>query len=246
MLSPRGCHAQRAALRPALSGPRESVSTAARIPTTRAADRHCPKPHRYPLSTACVRCATPPTLTGQSCRLRAGHRTCPRRRPCLAVWTPPSPTSPVSSGAVAFTTPLCRTRTAIYTASSRHATVHTSVRPRRALPCTASCAPVTSLPCALHRALSCRTARALMPCRAGPGRGRAGPGWAAHALRRPPAPTLCHWATGGFGPVAFDLYFSIFRIYSNLCKFKILYRIRLNSENYETNFVEYILIYSRF
>jgi hypothetical protein len=32
--------------------------------------------------------------------------------------------------------------------------------------------------------------------------------------------------------------FSIFRIYSNPCKFQNLCSIRLNSENYETNFVE--------
>jgi hypothetical protein len=32
--------------------------------------------------------------------------------------------------------------------------------------------------------------------------------------------------------------FSIFRIYSNPCKFKNLCRIYLNSENYETNFIE--------
>jgi hypothetical protein len=33
------------------------------------------------------------------------------------------------------------------------------------------------------------------------------------------------------------IYFSIFRLYSNPCKFKDLCRIHLNSENYETNFI---------
>jgi hypothetical protein len=42
----------------------------------------------------------------------------------------------------------------------------------------------------------------------------------------------------GIDPLAlFRHFFSIFRIYSNPCKFKNLCRIRLNSENYETNFV---------
>jgi hypothetical protein len=85
---------------------------------------------------------------------------------------------------------------------------------------------------------------------------RAGPSWArpwaAHTaqaeaepgqagpctLHRPSAPTLCYWAAGGFGPVAFDLDFYIFQIYSNPYKFKNFCRIHLNSENYETNFVE--------
>jgi hypothetical protein len=40
--------------------------------------------------------------------------------------------------------------------------------------------------------------------------------------------------------------FSNFRIYSNSCKFKILCRIHLNSENYETNFVGKVLICTRF
>jgi hypothetical protein len=60
--------------------------------------------------------------------------------------------------------------------------------------------------------------------------GRAGAVDVGHAL-------LCNWAEHGFGPVAVELFFSIFRIYSNSCKCKNLCRIHLNSENYETNFV---------
>jgi hypothetical protein len=33
--------------------------------------------------------------------------------------------------------------------------------------------------------------------------------WATRVLRRPAAPVLCHWAVGGFGPLAFS-HFPIF------------------------------------
>jgi hypothetical protein len=51
------------------------------------------------------------------------------------------------------------------------------------------------------------------------------------------APGLCDWAERDFGPVALG-FFIYFLIYSIHCKFKNLCRIHLNSENYETNFVE--------
>jgi hypothetical protein len=38
--------------------------------------------------------------------------------------------------------------------------------------------------------------------------------WATHALRKPAAPVLCHWAAGGFGPLAF----SSFSYFLNLIK----------------------------
>jgi hypothetical protein len=168
----------------ALSGPRASVPIAARIPTThrrrpqlsKAAllstpDHACPTCHAtdidWPLPP-------PPRRSPPS-------RACPRRRPRLTVRTPPSSTPPVSHGAVAFAAPSCHTRAAVYTTSSHRDAVHAPVRPRRALPRTASREPATSPPWStrairapprvLRRARSHCTACTLAPSRAGPGHG---------------------------------------------------------------------------
>jgi hypothetical protein len=89
MLSPRGCHAQCAALRPALSGPRESVPTVTRIPTTR---RRGPPRHtrrRPPLSKA-----APLSTLDRVCPMR---HTTDTDRPVLSPprWSPhvPAPSS---------------------------------------------------------------------------------------------------------------------------------------------------------
>jgi hypothetical protein len=103
--------------------------------------------------------------------------------------------------------------------------LHPRVRPRRR-PCAGEAPPCFPRPprCADEVAAATHACRATTPSCAlvsvelgqavgrahCAGRGRAGPGWAARALRRPAAPALCHWAARGFGPVAFDLYFYIF------------------------------------
>jgi hypothetical protein len=36
------------------------------------------------------------------------------------------------------------------------------------------------------------------------------------ALRKPAAPMLCHWATSGFSPLAFDLFLYFLNIFESL------------------------------
>jgi hypothetical protein len=93
-----------------------------------------------------------------------------------------------------------------------HPRVHVPVRPRHAfpgrLPCVGEVTAVVQGCCATRCTGRPSWARLWAVGRARyTGRGRAGSGWAAHALRRPAAPALCHWAVGGFGPVAFDYIF---------------------------------------
>jgi hypothetical protein len=185
-LSPRGCHTPMLHARAlkALLGPRALDPTAARIPTMR---RRQPPRHvlrRPPLSEA-----APMSASDRACPTRHAtdadrplpppprqlplSRACPHRRPRLAVRTPSSPTPPVRRGVVAFAAPLCRPRAVVYTPSSRRAAVHAPVRPRRALPRTASRASVTSPPRS-----TCATSLRRAHARAGPSWARP---WAAHA-----------------------------------------------------------------
>jgi hypothetical protein len=144
--SPRGCHTPAPRLRGA-------VGTACVRPDSRPRPDHAPpltaSPRCCPLLTACVptRHATDadqPLPLPPRCRRRAAR--------AASLSTPRRPDNAVADSAGK---PWCR--------RLRRAAVHVPVRPRHALPRTAS-----------------------------------------------RAPTLCHWAAGGFGPVSFDLYFYIF------------------------------------
>jgi hypothetical protein len=43
-----------------------------------------------------------------------------------------------------------------------------------------------------------------------------GPQWATRTLCKPAAPVLCHWAAGGFGPLAFELFFYFLIIFKSM------------------------------
>jgi hypothetical protein len=246
------------------------LPTASRVPrsdsvivdrlATRAAGR------RYPLPTACVRARRRRRLH----RPYAGECACaaaflappicanplhphPRRSPPVAAKPSCHPT-PAS-------TPRHVTRRRPLRHESCRAAVHAPVSPRHAFPGRLSCVGEVAAAgqvCHATSRVCCTTARRrarvlrwpselgqAVGCARCAGRGRAGPGWAAHVLCRPAAPTLCNWVERGFGPVAFD-FFYIFRIYSIPCKFKNLCRIHFNTENYETNFFGKTLIGTRF
>jgi hypothetical protein len=112
---------------------------------------------------------------------------------------------------------LCHPTPSSTPTSSCRAAVHAPVRPRHAFSGRLSCAGEVTTTVQACRATPrrARAARTLAPVELGQamgrarcaGRGRAGPGWAAHALRRPAVPALCNWAERGFGPVAFDYIF---------------------------------------
>jgi hypothetical protein len=168
-----------------------SDSTAADRLATRATDRRCPLP------TARVRARRRrrlPHLTHRCVRYAAAFSRLPA---ALTLSTA------ILIGRRRTTVP---PDAAVYAHELGCVAVHTPVRPRRAF--------LGRLPCAgevTAAAQACRaTARKLAPAELGQavgrvccaGRGRAGPGWAARV-----APALCHWAAGGFGPVAFDYIF---------------------------------------
>jgi hypothetical protein len=47
----------------------------------------------------------------------------------------------------------------------------------------------------------------------------------------------CHWSVSRNRPDGFDFFFLISGLVQSFAKFKILCRIHLKSENYETNFM---------
>jgi hypothetical protein len=133
--------------------------------------------------------ATPPSPTPPS-TLADGPLSMPRHR---VLTSSPSRLTSLSSSHVghrrAVRTPpsIPRARTAI----------HALVRPHHAVPRTASRAPVTSPPwCTRAAPPRARSRRAELGQAVGRACyvGRARPGWATRALRRPAAPVLCNWA----------------------------------------------------
>jgi hypothetical protein len=98
-------------------------------------------------------------------------------------------------------------------------------------------APYRRLPHGPRPARQARAAR----CAHGP---RALCTWA-ELMPRAWAKCTVHLGRAWFRPSGSRFKFSIFRIYSNPCKFKNLCRIHLNSENYETNFFGEVLICAR-
>jgi hypothetical protein len=205
-----------------------------------ASDRVCPSAprHRRRHHLCLGKCAAPPCLHAEPAALTSLP---PPRAPAAGCLTSP-PSSCVGR------------RRAVRARAPLTPTVYPSlVRPPGRCPCAARiCAVVPqslrrSTPplfrCHYHwrkRELlreragqACRQCRGL-PSSVGPA-GRCG--FRPAGLASGPRRSCAQAGRWRFGPAAFELYFSIFRIYSNPCKFKNLCSIYLYSKNYKINFV---------
>jgi hypothetical protein len=230
--SPRGCHApapRRTHALKALSGPRRLACRTLTAPPPTASPRVPPTAVVCSWSRVSERTAAvyPVRCTGE-------YAASSRSRALLAALT-------LSTFVI-----VGRRWTAVPPARRRlrhelgHTVVRVPVRPRRAFPCTASRAPMTSSP----RGTRVAPPRARAQRRTVAGHaGRSRPGKAVGRVSCVNGPRR-HCGCGPRVTVQMgrarirQINFSIFRIYSIPCKFKNLCRILLNSENYETNFVE--------